>query len=188
VALDSILTTSARQLGVMKPRPLATLHVGGNAVIDSGFTVTAGGIALPNGSVTTAMLAPGAAQQLIGSYVAGNSFATTTINAWVPTTATTGSIACSGAQCRIECGTQFYHSLAGAGVYTGLMVDGGVVGAMSYSIIPGASWTVQVGWTFYYTPPAGNRTFTLGLLTANAGTTTIQGAALTSLYVTEQRR
>jgi hypothetical protein len=140
------------------------------------------------GSITTDQLAAGAAQAQIGSYATAPTYSTTSIATWVATTVTTGSIACTGAPCRIECSTQMYHSVAGGGFYTGLMLDGGVLVGMSYQICPASNYSLPISWVFYYTPSATSHTFTLCVNKDAAGTLTINPAAISCLYVTEQRR
>lgn len=58
--VDALLTMTDRQLGVLQPRPLATLHVGGPIKADGGITantITAGTITATNATVSGSLTA-----------------------------------------------------------------------------------------------------------------------------------
>lgn len=179
---------------------------GSKVTIVDGVITTTGGIVLPAGAISSAMLAAGAAatnigaggvtttmlaasaaQAPLGSYVAIPTFASTTTATWLATpvaaTVTTG-----GGLLRVDCSTVLHHSVLAAQYYTAVGVDGTVNNAMSYTLSPGAGYDVSVGWTYYLTLAAGSHTIALFVYLATAGTLTLNNGLNHTLFVTEQKR
>jgi hypothetical protein len=147
-----------------------------------------GTLVLPAGSVGTAAIAAGAAQQLIASYfVASTWSANAPYNAWIETAIQTPVVTCSGALCRFEATINWTCSAVGA-VYFALYADHA---AWQYSLaldaIPVAANPRTTSFVFYGTPPAGSHSFSVALY-FSAGTISLSGGAYSSLYVTEQKR
>jgi hypothetical protein len=154
----------------------------------NGPTSLNGTLTMPAGTITTTMLAAGAAQQQLGSYFnAVSGWSTTVLNAWVAT-AVSLQATTAGGLLRLEASLPLYHSVGGAGFYVGWMLDGNIQNAMAYYISPGINYTVNFGMTWYATPAAGLHTFALAVYSTNAGALSINAAAVATLYVTEQKR
>jgi hypothetical protein len=151
------------------------------------LNLAASSLVLPPGSITTSMLAAGAAQQQLGSYYATPSFSTTVTSGWVATPVSFQATT-AGGLLRLEASAALYHSVGGAGFYVGWMQDGVINPALAYYNAPGSNWTVNFGMTWYAQPAAGLHTFTLAVYNAAAGTLALQSAAVATLYVTEQKR
>jgi len=143
---------------------------------------------LADGAVTTAKLATNAAQQLIGQYQAVPTFTTTTVGVWTVTTVSTGSIACSGARCRIVCSGTAFHSVAGTQVTLGLMVDAVATYSMLAFAAPGVNYVVPFCFEVYHVPAAGNHTFALMLNNGATGTAGLFGNVFHTLFVSEEKR
>src|SRR5207302_2748747 len=134
-------------------------------------------------------LLAGAAQAQIAGVATTTAWSTTTTGVWLPVTPlTTPSVACIGSMLRIEVSLGLFHSVVGAGVYTGLAMDGVLLQSASLMNVPGVNYTLHVAWVTYVTPSAGNHTFGVFVNNATAGTLTFQNGVNGFLYVTEQRR
>lgn len=200
--LDSVLTLSQRQLGVMKPRPVATLHVGGNAVIDSGFTVSAGGIALPNSCITSAMLADGsvttpklvadAAQQYMGGYY-GTPTVATSGGSWTDTPVAVTCTFPAGATGMVRVESTFCVYNATIPSYTLFGLGLNAVVALALATVPHvgtSNYPVGGAWISYLSAAsyAGQTVRFSLMMAAAAGVTNLHTTSGSSLYVNWQKR
>ena len=146
----------------------------------------AGALTLPNGSITTPMIAANAVQAQVGSYFNTPTFSTTTLG-WVTTPVSTGSVSCTGAVVRIEMGLNFSHSAANGQCYVAIGMDGTQI---SYQIInmPTANTLSHACLIHYASPSVGNHTFQAMVNNTVAGTLTLYSSAHSWIWVTEQRR
>lgn len=159
------------------------LYIAGKSVIigTSGGTLT-----LPAGSVTTAAIAPNAAQQLIGQYAAGTGWATSAPAAWNES-AVQATVTCSGALLRIEFCISISANTATAYARVGIGMDGGILVALLTSHFPTANLLQALSCVYYLTPSAGVHRFAVFVL-PNTGVMTLDGGTTQTLFVTEQKR
>lgn len=152
--------------------------------------------AIPNGSITSAMIAdgsiatadiaPNAVQQPLGLYAAPPTFSTTTLATWVPTPVSV-SITSGGGLLRVELSMCIRHSAVGGIALTALGVDGVSGSTLNQCAVAIANGDVFAGWVTYVTPAAGTHTLAVYVYNNNAGTLAIS-PAIAGLYVTEQKR
>jgi hypothetical protein len=149
----------------------------------------AGGTAsliLPDGTVTTAMIAPQACQQLLGSYVQLASFTLSSSNVWTETPAQV-TVTFGGNPVRIEFTFAVSCPTKGQRVAWGIMADGAdplvVLGGLD---APEANYGAMAGGCYYLTPSAATHRFGIGLR-GPSGAALVNNVA-TTLYVTEQKR
>lgn len=167
--------------------------LGGERVTDGLWThkgkwQVRGDVVLPLGVIDTSELAANSATQLTGQYFSTPTFSSTSVGAWLATPVSSGSIACSGARCRIVCSGSLSHSVAGTPSYAGLMIDAVPTYNMIGVTAPGASYAVPFCFEVYTVPAAGNHTYTLMLQSGGAGTIGLLGSIYHTLYVTEEKR
>jgi hypothetical protein len=167
--------------------------LGGERVTDGLWThkgkwQVRGDVVLPLGVIDTSELAANSATQLTGQYFSTPTFSSTSVGAWLATPVSSGSIACSGARVRVVSSGTAYHSVAGASVLLGLMIDGVATYSMLAFYAPGPSYMVPFCFEVYHVPAAGNHTYTLMLNSGGAGTAGLFGNVFHTLYVTEEKR
>jgi len=161
-----------------------------NVGVNSGGTLNlpAGSItsaAIADGAITTADIAPNAVTQLIGQYFAAPTFTSTSINTWLATPVSTGSIACSGARVRIVCTGTLNNTIV-ANVFAGLMIDAVATYSIVAATVAGANYSVPFCFEIYHVPAAGNHTYTL-MVNSAGGTIGLSGVYHT-LFATEEKR
>jgi hypothetical protein len=162
-----------------------------------GLPLTADSI--PNGTITSAMIADGtivtadlaigAAQSTLGQYLAAPSFSSTATGTWLATGVAL-TLTTTGVGLRIDLLTSMSHSLVGGMWFTTIAVDGNplILGSLTQSYAPGANYMVSISYTVYQTPSAGSHTFALYVNNANGGTLACSTIVPSILAVTEQRR
>jgi hypothetical protein len=177
--LDSVLTLSQRQLGVMQPRPLATLHVGGGLKVD-------GNVDLPANSIQTSEISAGACQQMIGSYAAGLSWSLASASVWTETPVQ-ANCTFTGALARFEFNVLLSCPTKASRTFWSIMIDGAQppysAGAAD---APENNYAFMADGVFYATPAAGTRRVSFAVY----GIVGVQiyNSIASTLYVTEQRR
>lgn len=175
----------------MNPTGFALLSASAGANPISAWTQlmslsSAGVLTLPNGSVTTPMLAANAAQQMLGQYAANTTFSTTAVGSWVATPALV-NVTTSGGTVRLELSLTMTHTGAGAFYYVAILRDGGIVGSqiVHQSV---AGYNTAIAMIYYDTPPAGAHTYGVYVNNQGAGTLATQPSTTTALYANEQKR
>lgn len=148
------------------------------------------GSALIDGTVFTPKLAPNAAQQLLGSYVAPPAWSTTANN-WVITPVSTSvNVSTTGALLRVEWCLVMAQSLAQGQWITGLGWDGAVQYGVAYTVSPNAGNPVTVSGIWYLSNlGAGAHTISMFVYNVSGGSTlNFYTGVYSTLYVTEQKR
>jgi hypothetical protein len=148
-----------------------------------GITAT-NSLSLPAGSVTTPMLAAGAAQAIIGSFNGVGGGWSTGAAGWLETSVAVIGTYTGGLNVRIEWSLSFYNSIAGAIINLGIGIDGGLWVGTHVIHTPGANYYCSASGVVYYTMPAGSHRVAV-FLNMNAGVSTISYG---TMYCTEQRR
>jgi len=179
-----------RDLNTFRDLTIQGKNVSIYAQAGGSLNLSASQLILPDGSITTPMLAPNAVQQLLtSSYLAGGSGAYSTINTWLETSVQIAATVFSGAVVRLECRLNFSVSAAAA-VNVGIFYDHALlIGNQAAVYTPSdlINWGQMVSFVYYYTPSAGTHTFGIGV-NFSAGTLTLSPGAYQALYVTEQKR
>jgi hypothetical protein len=178
--LDAVLTLSQRMLGVMKPRPLATLHVGGSLTVDGP------GLSLPPASVTTAAIQDSAVQQMIGSFAQAVDWTLPVTNVWTETPVQ-AQVTSTGVPTRVEFNLFLSCPLKGHRIAWGVMLNGQppayVLGALDS---PENNFGMMASGAYYVSPDAGSGRVGIGLYGPTGAK--IYPAIVSTLYVTEQKR
>ena len=146
-------------------------------------------LVLPNGIITTPMLAPNAVQQLIGYYFAATTWTLPQTNVWTETPIQVNCTFSGVSPVRLEFNFSVTCPTKGQRLYWGFFLDGslGTGIALGVADAPENGYLMSCTGTYYsLTPPTGTHRVAMGLY----GPT---GAALSSqladsLYVTEQKR
>lgn len=147
------------------------------------------GDVLANGSVTTAKLAPGAAQAVLGSFSQAIDWTILSSGTWWETPVWLGSLVCSGALLRLDFNLAVVNPSKGATIYWSIMQDTVLVDpthAHGVLMIPEANYFCPISGPLYWTPPAGVHRFGVALYSNIVGTK-ISNGVLSQLTVTEQR-
>jgi hypothetical protein len=148
-----------------------------------------GGLAsliLPDGSITTPMLAPNAVQELIGSYVALTTFTVTPGNTWLETPAQV-SVTLSGARVRCEFTFAAICQTKGQHLAWGIMVDGNAPAVVLGGVdAPENGFASMANGTYYFVPAPGTHRVSIGLNGPN--NSSIANNVAMTLYLTEQKR
>ena len=143
-------------------------------------------LVLPDGVITTPMIAPQACQQLLGSYVQLVSFTLSQTNVWTETPIQV-NVTFGGNLVRIEFAFAITCPTKGQHVAWGMMLDGAsplvILGALD---APEANYGTMANGCYYLTPPAATHRLAIGLY-GPSGSSLINTIA-TTLYVTEQKR
>jgi hypothetical protein len=153
----------------------------------TGKLVVAGGaVELPAGSIATDEIAPGACQQLLGSYVQLVSFSLSSTNVWTETPAQV-TVTFGGYLVRIDFAFAVTCPTKGQHVAWGIMVDGAapstILGALD---APEANYGSMAVGTYYFTPSAASHRIAIGLYGPSGAA--LASSIATTLYVTEQKR
>jgi hypothetical protein len=136
-----------------------------------------GRLLLPAASVTS----------LLGYYSAGNAFATTLVSTWVTTTVTI-TVTTVGAAQMVWWQVLAYHSVPGALMYAGLIVDGGLVPGYVGIVEPAAGYIALLGNMYFAAGLApGSHTFAVAIQGNTAGTMSLWGGAYSTIYVLDLR-
>jgi hypothetical protein len=143
-------------------------------------------LVLPNGVITTPMLAAQACQQLLGSYVQLTTFTLSSTSTWTETPAQV-NVTFGGNLVRIEFAFGAFCPIKGQRVAWGIMVDGAAplvtLGGLD---APEANYGSMAAGCYYLTPSASSHRIGIGLF-GPSGAGLISNLA-TTLYVTEQKR
>lgn len=142
---------------------------------------------LPDGIITTPMLAPNAAQEQIGSYAQLLSWTLPQAGVWTETPIQV-TLHFSGVRTRIEFNVLMSCPVKGQRVFYAIMVDGTapVNGALGALDAPENGYAMMAAGTYYFTPAVGTRRFAFGV-NGPAGVQ-IFNVITSTLYVTEQKR
>lgn len=154
----------------------ATIDTAGKLTLWGGLNVNSGPVVLPGNSINN----------YLGGYVANPTWSTTTNSAWVETPIQI-TVTCSGARVRVSGLTSLLHSVAGAGVYLGLGIDGAPVSTLATINFAAASSYVFVPYTLYWTPTAGAHRFSFFVYNTSGGTLSVESASASRLDVVEER-
>jgi hypothetical protein len=143
-------------------------------------------LVLPNGVITTPMIAPQACQELIGSYVQLVSFTLSQTNVWTETPIQV-NVTFGGNRVRIEFAFAVSCPTKGQHVAWGIMLDGAnplvILGALD---APEANYGAMASGCYYLTPSATSHRLAIGLY-GPSGAALVNTIAAT-FYVTEQKR
>ena len=144
-------------------------------------------LVLPNGIITTPMIAPNAVQQLLGRYEQALSYTLPSTGVWTETpiqaTCTFG-----GGLVRFELAFMLSCPTKGQRVYWDVMTDGvrGTAPALGALDAPENNYAVMAVGTYYATPAAG--THRIGVALNGPVGTLILNNIWATMYVTEQKR
>lgn len=139
-------------------------------------------------ALTSTALAPGAAQQFLGSYRAIAGFTISTPNVWNETNAQV-TVTTTGGMVRVEaCGTLIAQT-AGQLIYVGTMVDAGIGGGDSLQAFQPLALNQITGFSVvnYYASPAGTHRYSVMLYSPN-GNGGLWAGGYQQVWVNEQRR
>lgn len=144
-------------------------------------------LVLPNGVITTPMLAPNAAQEQIGSYAQLVTWTLPQSNVWTETPIQV-TLAFSGVRTRIEFNVLLSCPTKGQRIFYAIMVDGvAPAGAAAGALdAPENGYAMMAAGTYYFTPAAGTRRFAFGVYGPSGSQ--IFNVIASTLYVTEQKR
>jgi hypothetical protein len=144
-------------------------------------------LVLPDGSITTPMLAPNAAQQLVASYAQATSFSIPQTSVWVESPVQV-TVTFGGYQVRTEFNVPVVCATKGQRVAWGIMVDGAApgLGAIGALDSPENNYGMMAVGIYYFIPPAGTHRLAFGLY-GPAGSN-IPNSLPSTLYINEQRR
>ena len=147
-------------------------------------------LSLPAGSVTTPMLAPNAAQQLIGQYSAATGWVVPGVSQWYESDARC-NFTTSGGLLRVEVACAVQATVAGQGVLLGAGYDGGVnLGSLSACHTTGPNFACPLGGVGYISGcPAGLHRMSIFLYAAGGPNgLAFHAWAYQQISVTEQKR
>jgi hypothetical protein len=148
---------------------------------------SAGAMTLTNGSITTPMLAAGAAQQSIGSYIGLPSFSMAPTGGWVLVPGVTCSFTTTGGMLRVEYTLPIIVANAGALIGMAVGFDGAAAYGLQSTTSPSANSGITFGGTLYNQLAAGTHTASLWLLWS-VGAITPAVSIYATLDVSEQKR
>jgi hypothetical protein len=150
------------------------------------LVVSGGTVDLPVGSIATDEIAPGAVQQLLGSYAQLTTFSLGQASVWTETPAQV-TVTFGGYLVRVDFAFALSCPTKGQRVVWGIMVDGAAplvtLGGMD---APEANYGAMAVGTYYFTPSAASHRIAIGLY-GPVGAALVSTIA-TTLYVTEQKR
>jgi hypothetical protein len=143
-------------------------------------------LVLPDGIITTPMIAPNAVQELIGSYVASVMYTLPVENVWTESPIQT-TVTYSGAQVRVDFAFGVICTVKGQRMVWGIMVDGAAPTALLGALdAPEANYGSMASGTYYINPSPGSHRVAIGLY-GPAGSSLASNITST-LYLTEQKR
>jgi hypothetical protein len=147
-----------------------------------------GTLNLPDGSVQTADLAPGAAQASLGSWIGTPSWSTpgVGINCETPIQVTTGATT-SGATIRVELTTAIANNTVGGFTYVGIGTNGAVQIWNTGFHTVAVNYVVPLSIVYYFSGTGGSMKFSM-FVHLTAGVTTFFSGNTSSMFVYEQRR
>ena len=146
-------------------------------------------LVLPNGIITTPMLAPNAAQQLIGSCVQVVGWTLPQTNVWTETPIQAQCTFSGASPVRVEFAFAVGCPTKGQRVFWSFFLDGSVATGASLGALdaPEANYGSMATGCYYMTsPPLGSHRVAVGLY-GPAGAQ-IGSSIYSTLYVTEQKR
>jgi len=144
-------------------------------------------LVVPNGTITTAMLANQACQQLIGSFVDYVAWTLPQAYVWLESPIQV-TLSLSGAPIRVEFNVPLSCATKGQHLMWGITTNGALIGqALGAIDAPEADFGMMAVGIYYYQPP-GPGVGRLGLgLHGPSGSQILDGLPST-FYVTEQKR